>query len=167
MLKKGGMEGMMSMMQGRKKMAAQADKAGLDDKVLKQQIALIQSMTKKERANPQLLQASRKKRIAAGSGMEVSDLNKLLKMHRQMSDMMKRMGKMGKGGMMKQAMKGMFGKGGPSPEEMAAGMDPQALEHAAKALGGKMPGGMPGGGLPGLGGGGGLPPGLSGFGKKK
>ena len=73
------------------------------------------------------------------------------------------MGKMGKGKMLKHAMKGMCGgKGGPSPEEMAAGMDPKALEQAAKAMGGKMPGG-----LPGLGGGMGLPPGLSGFGKKK
>ncbi|HAR52304.1 MAG TPA: signal recognition particle protein, partial [Roseovarius nubinhibens] len=84
-------------------------------------------------------------------------------MQRQMGDMMKKMGKMGKGGMLKQAMKGMFGKGGPSPEEMAQGMDPKALEQAAKQMGGKLPGGM--GGLPGLGGG--LPPGLSGFGKKK
>ncbi|MEM9584636.1 MAG: signal recognition particle protein [Pseudomonadota bacterium] len=159
MLKMGGMEGMMSMMPGMKKMAAQADKAGLDDKVLKQQIALIQSMTKKERANPQLLQASRKKRIAAGSGMEVSDLNKLLKMQRQMSDMMKKMGKMGKGGMLKQAMKGMFGKGG-----MPDMNDPAAMEEAAKKMGMGLPGGM--GGLPGLGGGQ-LPPGLSGFGKKK
>ncbi|MEM6596310.1 MAG: signal recognition particle protein, partial [Pseudomonadota bacterium] len=115
------------------------------------------SMTKKERANPQLLQASRKKRIAAGAGMEVSDLNKLLKMQRQMSDMMKKMGKMGKGGMLKQAMKGMFGKGG-----MPDMNDPAAMEAATK----KMGMGMPGGGLPGLGGGQ-LPPGLSGFGKKK
>jgi len=76
--------------------------------------------------------------------------------------MMKKMGKMGKGKMLKQAMKGMFGKGGPSPEDMAAGMDPKALEAAAKAMGGKMPGGMPG-----MGGGMALPPGLSGFGKKK
>ncbi len=157
MLKMGGMEGMMSMMPGMKKMAAQADAAGLDDKVLKRQIALIQSMTKKERANPQLLQASRKKRIAAGSGLEVSELNKLLKMQRQMGDMMKKMGKMGKGGMLKQAMKGMFGKGG-----MPDMNDPAAMEEAAK----KMGMGMPGGGLPGLGGGQ-LPPGLSGFGKKK
>ncbi|MCY4334358.1 MAG: signal recognition particle protein [Litoreibacter sp.] len=157
MLKMGGMEGLMGMMPGMKKMAAQADAAGLDDKMLKQQIALIQSMTKKERANPQLLQASRKKRIAAGAGMEVSDLNKLLKMQRQMSDMMKKMGKMGKGGMLKQAMKGMFGKGG-----MPDMNDPAAMEAAAK----KMGIGMPGGGLPGLGGGQ-LPPGLSGFGKKK
>ncbi len=160
MIKMGGMEGMMSMMPGMKKMAAQADAAGLDDKVLKHQIALIQSMTKKERANPQLLQASRKKRIAAGAGMEVSELNKLLKMQRQMGDMMKKMGKMGKGGMLKQAMKGMFGKGG-----MPDMNDPAAMEEAAKKMGMTLPGGM-GGGLPGLGGGQ-LPPGLSGFGKKK
>ena len=163
MLKMGGMEGMMQMMPGMGKMAKQVEQAGFDDKILRQQIALIQSMTKKERAAPQLLQASRKKRIAAGAGMEVSDLNKLLKMHRQMGDMMKKMGKMGKGGMMKQAMKGMFGKGGmPDPSQM----DPKALEAAAKQMGGKLPGGMGGGGLPGLGGGA-LPPGLSGFGKKK
>jgi signal recognition particle subunit SRP54 len=160
MMKMGGMEGMLAMMPGAQKMQKQMDGAGIDDRMLRQQIALINSMTKKERANPQILQASRKKRIAAGAGMDVSDLNKLLKMQRQMSDMMKKMGKMGKGGMLKQAMKGMFGKGGPSPEDMMGQMDPKALEQAAKALGGK-------GGLPGLGGGMGLPPGLSGFGKKK
>jgi signal recognition particle subunit SRP54 len=74
-------------------------------------------MTKTERANPQILQASRKKRIAKGAGLEVSDLNKLLKMQRQMSDMMKKMGKMGKGGMLKQAMRGMFGKGEGMPSQ--------------------------------------------------
>jgi signal recognition particle subunit SRP54 len=167
MLKMGGMEGMMSMMPGMGKMAKQVQDAGMDDKVILRQIALIQSMTKKERANPGLLQASRKKRIAAGAGQQVSDLNKLLKMHRQMSDVMKKMGKMGKGKMLKQAMKGMFGKGGMP--DMPAGMDPsqmdpKALEAAAKAMGAK--GGLPGG-LPGLGGGMGLPGGLSGFGKKK
>ncbi|MEX0282670.1 MAG: signal recognition particle protein [Arenibacterium sp.] len=163
MIQMGGMEGMMSMMPGMGKMAKQVQDAGFDDKILRQQIAMIQSMTKRERANPQLLQASRKKRIAAGSGMEVSDLNKLMKMHRQMGDMMKKMGKMGKGGMLKQAMRGMFGKGG-MPPGMPGDMDPKALEAAAKQMGGKLPGG-----LPGLGGGGGmpLPPGLSGFGKKK
>ncbi len=163
MQKMGGMQGMMGMMPGMNKMAKQVEEAGFDDSILKRQIALIQSMTKKERANPQILQASRKKRIAKGAGLEVSELNKLLKMHRQMGDMMKKMGKMGKGGMLKQAMKGMFGKGGPSPEEMAAGMDPKALEAAAKQMGGKLPpglGGMGGGGMA-------LPPGLSGFGKKK
>ncbi len=164
MIKMGGMQGIMGMMPGMGKMAKQAEAAGMDDKVLKQQIALIQSMTKRERANPQILQASRKKRIAAGAGMEVSDLNKLLKMQRQMGDMMKKMGKMGKGKMLKQAMGGMFGKGGGMPDLGGmdpSQMDPKALEQAAKAMGGKLPGG-----LPGLGGGG-LPPGLSGFGKKK
>jgi len=161
MQKMGGIEGVMGMMPGMKKMSKQSLYSGFDDSIIKRQIALVQSMTKKERANPQLLQASRKKRIAAGAGLEVSQLNQLLKMHRQMADMMKKMGKMGKGGMLKQAMKGMFGKGG-MPGGMPDMNDPAAMEQAAKALGGKLPGG-----LPGLGGGGGLPPGLSGFGKKK
>ncbi len=166
MIKMGGMEGIMGMMPGMGKMAKQVEEAGFDDKILRRQIALINSMTKKERANPKLLQASRKKRIARGAGLEVSELNKLLKMQRQMGDMMK---KMGKGGMLKQAMKGMFGKGGDPMAGMdPSAMDPKALEQAAKQMG-KMPGGMGGGmpgGLPGLGGGA-LPPGLSGFGKKK
>ncbi|MTJ05452.1 MAG: signal recognition particle protein [Sediminimonas qiaohouensis] len=161
MLKMGGMDSIMGMMPGMGKMAKQVQNAGFDDSILRQQIALIQSMTKRERANPQILQASRKKRIARGAGLEVSDLNKLLKMHRQMSDMMKKMGKMGKGGALKQAMKGMFGKGGGMPDMN----DPKAMEEAARAMGG-------GKGIGGMGGGPGkagnaLPPGLSGFGKKK
>ncbi len=165
MMKMGGMESIMGMMPGMSKMAKQASSAGVDDNVFKQQIALIQSMTKKERASPQILQASRKKRVAKGAGMEVSELNKLLKMHRQMSDMMK---KMGKGGMLRQAMRGMFGKG-EVPSDILGGMDPpkmdaKALQRAAKQLGSK--GGLPGT-LQGLRGGMGLPPGLSGFGKKK
>ncbi len=157
MMKMGGMEGIMGMMPGMGKMAKQMESAGFDDSILRRQIALINSMTKKERANPQLLQASRKKRIAKGAGLEVSELNKLMKMHRHMSDMMKKMGKMGKKGMLKGAMGQMFGKGGPSQAEIEAAQ--------AQMASGKMPGGLPGG-LPGLGGGG-LPPGLSGFGKKK
>ena len=160
MMKMGGMEGMMGMMPGAQKMSKQMAAAGMDDSILKRQIALINSMTKKERANPDLLAASRKKRIAKGAGLEVSELNKLVKQHRQMADMMK---KMGKGGMLKQAMKGMFGKGGGMPDGGMPDMnDPKAMAEAAKALQGKMPGG-----LPGLGGGAQLPPGLSGFGKKK
>ncbi|APG45742.1 signal recognition particle protein [Phaeobacter porticola] len=173
MIQMGGMQGMMQMMPGMAKMAKQVEDSGFEDKVLRQQIAMIQSMTKKERANPALLQASRKKRIAAGSGTQVSDINKLLKMHRQMADVMKKMGKMGKGKMLKQAMSGMFGKGGGMPDMAGmdpSQMDPKALEAAAKAMGGGkgLPGGMGGmpGGLPGLGGMG-LPGGLSGFGKKK
>ncbi len=155
MIKMGGMEGVMGMMPGMGKMKSQMDKAGLDDKILTRQIALINSMTKKERANPDLLAASRKKRIAKGAGMEVSELNKLIKQQRQMGDMMK---KMGKGGMLKQAMKGMFsGKGGSD-----AMNDPKAMAEAAKALKGKLPQGFPG-----MGAGSALPPGLSGFGKKK
>ncbi len=157
MMKMGGMEGVMGMMPGMGKMSKQMAGAGMDDRMLKRQIALIQSMTKKERANPQILQASRKKRIAKGAGLEVSELNKLLKMQRQMGDMMKKMGKMGKGKMLKQALGGMLGKGGGRPDMN----DPAAMEAAAKQLGAKMPGQ-----LPGLGGSA-LPPGLSGFGKKK
>jgi signal recognition particle subunit SRP54 len=156
MQKMGGMEGIMGMMPGMAKMKGQMAEAGLDDKVLRRQIALIQSMTKKERANPDLLQASRKRRIAAGAGMEVSELNKLLKMHRQMADVMKKMGKMGKQGLLRQ-MGGMLGmKGGmPSEAEIAKARDQLAASGALPK------------GLPGLGGGLQLPPGLSGFGKKK
>ncbi|SDZ43916.1 signal recognition particle subunit FFH/SRP54 (srp54) [Jannaschia faecimaris] len=141
MQKMGGMEGVMGMMPGMGKMAKQMDKAGLDDNVLKRQIALIDSMTKRERAQPALLQASRKKRIAKGAGLEVQELNQLLKMHRQMADMMK---KMGKGGMLKKAMAMMGGKGGGMPDPSQ--MDPAALEAASKQLGSMkgMPG-MPGG----------------------
>jgi signal recognition particle subunit SRP54 len=122
--------------------------------------------------------ASRKRRVAAGAGLDVAELNRLLKMHRQMADVMKRMGKMGKGGMLRQAMKQMMGGkgagGGDLPADFAS-MDPAQLEEAAKAMkagmGAKgLPGGLPGG-LGGLGGMGGLklPGGLSGlgFGKKK
>jgi signal recognition particle subunit SRP54 len=157
MLKMGGMQGLMGMLPGMGKMQKAAQDAGFDDKMLRRQIALINSMTRKERANPDLLAASRKKRIAAGSGLDVSDLNRLLKQHKQMADMMK---KMGKGGMMKAAMKQMMGKGGlPDPSKMS----PEQLEDAAKAMKSGIGGGM---GLPkGLT----LPQGLSGFGfgKKK
>jgi signal recognition particle subunit SRP54 len=150
MLKMGGMQGVMGMLPGMGKMAKAAEAAGFDDRSIRRQIALINSMTKRERANPDLLQASRKKRISAGAGLDVAELNRLLKMHRQMADTMK---KMGKGGMLKQAMKGMIGgKTGAMPD--MAGMDPARMEEAAKMLG-KMPSGMGGlklpGGLAGLG----------------
>ena len=166
MLKMGGMQGLMGMMPGMGKMAKQAEDAGFDDKMLRRQIALVNSMTKRERANPDLLAASRKRRIAAGAGLDVAELNKLIKMHRQMADVMKKMGKMGKGGMLKQAMKQMMGKGGETPADFA-NMDPAKMEEAAKAMKMGM-GGLPGG-LGGLGGlklPGGLS-GLGGFGKKK
>ena len=158
MMKMGGMQGLMGMLPGMGKMAKQAEEAGLDDRMLRRQIALIQSMTKRERANPDLLQASRKKRIAAGAGMEVADLNRLLKQHRQMADTMK---SMGKGGMMKAAMKQMMGKGGmPDPSKMT----PEQLEEAARGM---KQGLGQGGGFPGMARGMGLPQGLSGLTRKK
>ena len=162
MLKMGGMESLMGMLPGAAKHASKIKEAGFDDRMLRQQIALINSMTKTERANPDLMQASRKKRVAKGAGVEVSDLNKLLKQQKQMADMMKKLGKMGKGSALRAAMKQMTGKGGDMGG-LAGGMpdmnDPKAMEQAAKALGQQMPGlGGPLGGLPG---------GLSGLGRKK
>ncbi len=153
MQKMGGMDGLMGMMPGMNKMKGKIEEAGLDDSLLKRQIALIDSMTKKERAAPQILQASRKKRIAAGAGMEVSDLNKLLKQHRQMADMMKKLGKRGGMG----ALKGLLGKGGPSEAQMQAAQQQMASGMMPKGM--SLPKGL--GGMPGL------PGGLSGLGKKK
>ena len=110
MQKMGGLKSLMGMMPGMGKLTKNLDDKSLDDSVIRRQIALIQSMTKKERASPNLLQASRKRRIALGAGVEVPELNKLIKMHRQMSDMMKRMGKMGGKGMLKSFMEQMSGK---------------------------------------------------------
>ncbi len=116
MEKMGGMQAMMSMMPGMSKHIAQAEKAGLDSMFVKRQIGLINSMTRKERANPKILQASRRKRIAAGAGLEVADLNRLLKLHKQMAAMSKMMSKRGLGG----ALGSLFGQGAP------AGFDPSA-----------------------------------------
>jgi len=156
MMKMGGVEGLMGMLPGVGKMKSQMAEAGLDDSMLRRQVALINSMTRQERANPALLQASRKRRIAAGAGLEVQELNRLLKQHRQMADVMKKMGRQTKGGAMRAAVQQMLGKGGmPDPAQM----DPAALQAAANAL-------KSGGGLPGLGGGA-LPQGLSGLMRKK
>jgi len=158
MQKMGGMQSIMGMMPGMGKMAKQAEAAGIDDTMIRRQIALINSMTKKERANPDLLQASRKKRIAAGAGMDVAELNKLLKMQRQMADTMKKVSKMGKGAMLKQAMRAMSGKGGGLPD--LADVDPAKMAEATKMLQDQK-------GLGGQLGGLNLPGGLSGlFGKK-
>ena len=178
MSKMGGMGGIMGMMPGMGKMKDQLAAAGLDDKMFKRQLAIISSMTKAERANPDILKHSRKKRIAAGSGTDAAEINKLLKMHRGMADMMKAMGGKGKGGgMMRAAMGGLASKmglgglgGGMMPGMGGmpdlSKMDPkqlEALQKQAEAAGlGK--GGMKGlpGGLPGMGGGGlpGLPGGM-------
>jgi len=117
MKKLGGMKGVLGMLPGVGKIKGQLDAAGLDDRILTRQEAIIQSMTKKERVDPDVINGSRRKRIAAGAGVDVSDVNKLLKMHRQMADMMK---KMGKGGRMPQ-MPGMGGMPGGLPPGMFPG----------------------------------------------
>ncbi|MFT0891061.1 signal recognition particle protein [Pseudochelatococcus sp. G4_1912] len=165
----GGMKGMLGMMPGISKMKSQLDNANLDERVLGRQKAIIDSMTPKERCTPDLLKASRKKRIAAGSGTKVEDVNKLLKMHRQMADMMKAMGKGGRGGIAG-ALGNMFGLGGGMPNIDPSKITPEALEEMKKQLPGGLSGGLPGGLPPlppGMGGGGlGMPklPGLGGAG---
>ncbi|MEL6955941.1 MAG: signal recognition particle protein [Pseudomonadota bacterium] len=154
MQKMGGLGGIMGMLPGAKKAKQAMDAANLDDKVLARQEAIISSMTREERRKPALLNASRRKRIAAGAGVTVQDVNRLMKMHKQMGGMMKKMRKGGMKGLMG-AMGGMGGMPG-GMGGMAEGMTPQDLAKL---------GGAPGG-LPGLLGGGGLP-GLPGGGKKK
>lgn len=101
MRKMGGLQGLMGMLPGVGKIKDQMKTAGMDDKMIKRQEAIISSMTPVERRNPKIIHAKRKVRIAAGSGTSVQDVNKLLKQHHQMADMMKRMKKLGKAGMMR------------------------------------------------------------------
>lgn len=169
----GGLGGIMGLLPGVAKMKDQLAKANLDDGLVKRQRAIILSMTPKERRNPDLLKASRKKRIAAGSGAKVEEVNRLLKQHRQMADLMKSFGAGKRGGLMGKAAQMMgLGAGGmemPSQEE---------LQKLQEKLGGGAPKGAPGipaappadllaqkPSLPGLGSG--LLSGLNPFGKKK
>jgi len=105
MKKMGGIEGLMSFMPGVSKIKSQMDKAGVDEKIVTQNEAIILSMTKKEREDPKIIGGSRRKRIANGSGTDVATINKLLKQFKMMSEMMK---KMSKGN-----LKGMSDKGIP------------------------------------------------------
>ena len=175
----GGISGLMGMMPGIAKMKNQIANAGIDDKIIKRQVALIDSMTRQERKHPDILKASRKKRIAAGAGGKVEDLNKLLKMHRNMADMMKAMGSGKRGPLAGIAQAMGFGGGAmPSPEQMKAmaekmkggGGLPEGMPNLPKELPAGLRTGLPN--VPGLTG---LPnkptlPGLGGFpglGKKK
>ena len=181
----GGLGGIMGMLPGMAKMKSQLANANIDERMIKRQRAIILSMTPQERRNPDILKASRKKRIAAGSGAKVEDINRLLKQHRQMADMMKAMGGAKRGAMGRMAdMFGLGGGGGlpggmPSPEQIAEmqkqmgggaapklpdAPPPGAFSAPPKLPG--LPGGLPGLGgpkLPGLGGLSGFNP----FGKKK
>jgi signal recognition particle subunit SRP54 len=177
MEKIGGISGMLGMLPGIGKIKKQLDGANLDDKILKRQRAIISSMTPKERRSPKILDGKRKRRIASGSGTKPEDVNKLLKMHRQMADMMKTMGK--RGGLMQRMMGGGAAPSQADMERMQAELgrlDPKALEALPKDLKEHLPKGLPGlgggmpklPGLPGLGGGAPRFPGLPGLpGKKK
>jgi len=156
MRRMGGLGALAGMMPGMKKAQQAMASGAVDEKILIRMDAMIGSMTPKERAKPELLNAKRKIRIAKGSGTTVQDVNRLLKMHQEMSTAMKKIRKMG--GL--KGLAGLLGKGG-----MGGAM--------SGILGGKAPPGMDGlGGLPGLPGGGGagdlpkLPPGFENFLKK-
>jgi len=159
MQKMGGLGMLAGMIPGLKKAQAQMANAGVNDKTLVHLDALIGSMTPRERERPELLNAKRKIRVAKGSGLQVQDVNRLLKMHKEMETAMKRIRKMG-------GLKGlakMFGGGGGGG---AGGLG--GLLGGGGGDGGGMGGAGGLGGLPGLpgGGAGGLPPGFQKFGKK-
>jgi len=178
MKRMGGMEGIMGLLPGVAKMKAQIAEAGVNDAMITRQQAIISSMTRAERKKPDILNASRKRRVAAGAGVEVSEINRVLKQHRQMADAVKAMSRQGGRGFAQFAqMMGMGGPGGGGGRGMdmarlkALGggklpeVDPAELEAQMKALTGGQglpglgpnPGGPPGQGLPGLGGLPGLP----------
>lgn len=152
MRRMGGLGALASMLPGVAKVKNAMANGQVDDKILIHMDAIIGSMTPKERAKPELLNAKRKIRVAKGSGTTVQEVNKILKMHQEMATMMKKMKKMG-------GLKGLgalFGKGGMSG----------ALGGLTGGAGG-LPQPPAGGGLPGLPGGQGLPPGFQNFLKKK
>ena len=135
--KMGDMKSIMKLMPDMGKLKSHMQKSGFSDDMLKQQIALIQSMTKKERANPKILHASRKKRIAAGAGLEVSDLNRLLKAQRQMSDVMRKMAKRNNA----DATMAMMGNmdGGEPGQDLGKSVDQNLISQISELSGGGMP----------------------------
>jgi signal recognition particle subunit SRP54 len=142
--KMGGLGGVMSMLPGIGKLQKQMAGANIDENVIKKQEAIILSMTKAERKNAKLMNASRRRRIAAGSGTSVQEVNKLLKQHQDMTRVMKQMGKMG-------GMKGLGallggGGGGGMPGMPGAGQLPPGLSGKGmpKLPGGMLPPGFPG-----------------------
>lgn len=162
MMSMGGLSGVMGLLPGMGKIKDKINSAHLDDRMVKRQLAIITSMTKDEREKPhKILTFSRKKRIAAGSGTTLEDLNKLLKLHRGMADMMKMMGGKGRGGMAG-ALGKMFGLNMPGMQ-MPSAEDMAAMQNQMGASLPPMPdlpkGFTPPGGLkiPGLGIGAGLP----------
>jgi signal recognition particle subunit SRP54 len=166
MKKMGGMEGLMGLLPGVQKVKRQISEAGISDRMIDRQAAIISSMTKAERKKPDILQASRKRRIAAGAGVEVAEVNRLLKQHRQMADAFKAMSKNGGKGFAQMAR--MMGGSGGGMERLKAlgggklGQMPSEAEMQELAQKLQQGGGpkLPGPNLPGLGG---LPPGFNPF----
>ncbi|HEY0312405.1 MAG TPA: signal recognition particle protein [Allosphingosinicella sp.] len=161
MQRMGGLSGLAGMLPGMKKVQGAMAQSGVDNKVLVHMDAMIGSMTPKERARPELLNAKRKIRVAKGSGRTVQEVNKLLKMHQDMAGMMKKLRKMGGLG----KLGALFGGGGGGMGGLGGG----GMGGLGGAGGGMPP--MPGGGLGGLPGPGGaapfnLPPGFDKFMKK-
>jgi signal recognition particle subunit SRP54 len=146
MEKMGGMEGLMGLLPGVQKIKKQIAEAGVSDRAIRRQRAIIGSMTKKERRKPDILQASRKRRIAAGAGVEVAEINRLLKQHRQMQDAFKMMARGGGKGFARMA--GLMGLGGPGGMGAALGGPAPASGDAPASL----PGLGGASSLPGLGG---------------
>jgi signal recognition particle subunit SRP54 len=110
--KMGGMGGVMGMLPGIGKIKKQLEEANIDEKIIKRQEAILSSMTAKERRNPKLIDGSRRRRIAAGSGTTVPEINRLLKQYQDMADMMKRMNKLGKKGLARHGMQALLPRGG-------------------------------------------------------
>ena len=109
--KMGSLSGLIGMLPGAGKLKAQLEGADVDGKILKRQAAIISSMTMKERRNPDIIKASRKKRIASGSGTQVQEVNRLLKQFDDMSGMMKKMNKLGQKGLMRHGLGALMPKG--------------------------------------------------------
>ena len=168
MKRMGGLQGIMGMLPGVAKMKNQMADSGIDDRMILRQEAIISSMTKAERKKPDLLNASRKKRIAAGAGVDVQDVNRVLKQHRQMADVVKSMARGGPKKMQQMAamLSGLGGGGGlpgmgggPDMARLKAlgggkmaepsADDLKAIQDRLAGLGGgQLPGGLPG--LPGF-----------------
>jgi signal recognition particle subunit SRP54 len=110
MLKMGGISTMLGFLPGIGKIKDKIAESGMNDKIIRQQLAVVRSMTKGERRDYRLLDASRKRRIAAGSGTTVVEVNRLIKQFQQMQHMMKKMSKLDKKGLMRQGLKGLFGQ---------------------------------------------------------
>jgi signal recognition particle subunit SRP54 len=165
MQKMGGMQGLLGLLPGVQKIKKQIAEANIDDKQIGRQVAIISSMTKAERRKPDVLNASRKRRVAAGSGVEVSEINRLLKQHRQMADVFKSMSRDGGKSFARMAQSmggGMGGPGGFGGGDMARlkAMGGGKLPQDSGAAG-QLPGlGGPANTLPGLPG---QMPGLGGF----